>query len=107
METIDKNLYYKKFAQVTVNGMIMSNTSKCNECEDSLQEFTVFVGEDQRLSTMFSSCCGNCLPIVVKKAIIDGRKTAEDQITRAEQRLYNESLALIRKTKLERLEGLK
>lgn len=107
MKPIDKNLYYKQFAQVSVNSMIMSNTSKCNECDNSLQEFTVFLGEGQRMSTMFSSCCGKCLPIVVKKAIVDGRKTAEDQITRAEQRLYNESLALIRKTKLERLESLK
>ena len=104
---IDKNEYYKKLALVSVNQMIMSTGAKCNHCKKKLQEFSIFVGEGQKLSTLFSSCCSKCLPIVVKEAIEDGKKTAEEQIKRAEERLYKESLALVRKTKLNRLEELK
>lgn len=107
MKEIDKNQYYKKFATVSVNSMIMSTGSKCYECEKNVQEFSVFVGDEQRLSTLFNSCCSNCLPIVVKKAIENGRNTAEDQIKRAEDRLYQESLNLVRKTQLNKLEDLK
>lgn len=104
MKKIDRNLYYKNFSQVSVNGMVMSNTSKCNNCEDKLQEFTVFIGEGQRLSTMYSSCCDECLSIVVKKAIKIGRNNAEKQIKLAEERLYRESLALVRKLKINNIE---
>lgn len=107
MKEIDKSLYYKKFAMVSVNNMIMSTGAKCYECKDNVQEFSVFVGDDQRLSTLFNSCCSNCLPIVVKKAIDNGRKTSEEQIKRAEERLYNESLDLVRKTQLKKLEDIK
>jgi len=105
MKTINKDDYYKQFAQVSVNGMIMSNTSKCYECDEELQTFTVFLGQGQRMSTMYSSCCDNCLPIVVKKAIKDGRKTAEEQISRAEHKLYQESLKLVRETKIKKIEN--
>ena len=105
MKEIDKNDYYKMFAQVSVNQMIMYTGAKC-KCGE-LQEFSIFVGEGQKLSTLFSSCCSKCLPIIVKDAIEDGRKTAEEQIKRAEDRLYKESLAFVRKTKLNRLEELK
>jgi len=103
MKTINKDDYYKQFTQVSVNGMVMSNTSKCHECDDKLQSFTVFVGAGQRMSTMYSSCCDDCLSIVVKKAIKDGRKTAEEQISRAEQKLYQESLEYVRKIKLQQI----
>ena len=107
MKEIDKNQYYKIFAQVSVNNMIMSTGAKCYECLDNIQEFSIFVGEGQKLSTLFNSCCGNCLPIVVKKAIDNGRKTADEQIKRAEERLYKESLELVRKTHLNKLEDIK
>jgi hypothetical protein len=107
MKEIDKSEYYKKFAQVSVNSMIMATGAKCYECKDNLQEFSIFVGEGQRLSTLYTSCCSKCLPIVVKKAIDEGRKTADEQIKRAEERLYKESLDLIRKTQLNKLEGSK
>lgn len=107
MKEINKSDYYKKFAHVSVNQMIMSNTSKCCECKSKLQNFTVFIGEDQRLSTLYTSCCNECLPIVVKKACEEGIKEAENQISRAEQRLYKESLELVRKTKLNHLEDVK
>lgn len=104
MKTIDKSEYYKKFAQVSVNSMIMATGAKCYECKDKLQEFTVFIGEGQRLSTLYTSCCSDCLSTVVKKAITEGHKTAEEQIKRAEERLYKESLDLVRKTQLNNLE---
>ncbi len=107
MKEIDKNQYYKTFAQVSVNSMIMSTGAKCYECKDNLQEFSIFIGEGQRLSTLYTSCCSNCLPIVVKKAIDEGRKTAEEQIKRAEERLYKDSLDLVRKTQLNKLEDIK
>lgn len=107
MKEIDKNQYYKIFAQVSVNTMIMSTGAKCYECNDNLQEFSIFVGEGQKLSTLYTSCCSNCLSIVVKRAIDNGRDTAEEQIKRAEERLYKESLDLVRKTQLNKLEGLK
>ena len=105
MKEIDKNDYYKMFAQVSVNQMIMYTGAKC-KCGE-LQEFSIFVGEGQKLSTLFASCCSKCLPIVVKDAIEDGKKTSEEQIKRAEDRLYKESLDFVRKTKLNQLEGLK
>lgn len=107
MKEINKNEYYKKFAQVSVNNMIMSTGAKCYECKDNTQEFSIFVGEGQQLSTLYTSCCSNCLPIVIKKAIIKGRETSDDQIKRAEDRLYQESLNLVRKTQLDKLEDLK
>ena len=105
MKEIDKNQYYKQFAQVSVNSLVFSNTAKCSLC-DNLQEFSVFIGDGQRLSTLYSSCCGICLPIVVKSAIKIGIETSENQIKKAEERLYKESLALVRKTKLSKLEGI-
>lgn len=104
MKEIDKSEYYKKFAQVSVNGMIMATGAKCYECKENLQEFSIFIGEGQRLSTLYTSCCSDCLPIVVKKAIENGKKTAEEQIKRAEERLYKESLELVRKAQLNKLE---
>jgi len=103
MKEINRELYYKKLAHVSVNNMIMSNTSKCYKCKDKLQKFTVFVGEGQRLSTMYSSCCDDCLSIVVQEAIEEGKKYAEKAIKEAEHRLYKESLKLVRKTKLKEL----
>lgn len=105
MKEIDKNEYYRKFAQVSVNQMIMSTGAKC-KC-GKLQEFTVFLGEGQKLSTLFSCCCSKCLTIVIKEAIKDGIKTSEEQIKRDEDRLYKESLAFVRKAKLNKLEELK
>ena len=87
MKTINRSDYYKQFAMVSVNHMIMSDTSKCYECKDKLQEFSVFVGNDQRLSTLFGSCCSECLSIMVNKAIKDGQETAEKMIKRAEEKL--------------------
>jgi len=107
MKKINKDDYYKKFAIVSVNGMIMSNTYKCYKCDDKLQDFTVFLGEGQRLSTMYSSCCSDCLSDVVKDAIKKGRKDAKEAISAAEHRLYKESLDLVRKTKLNKLEDTK
>jgi hypothetical protein len=100
-------MYYQKFAQVSVNQSIWSNTSKCNKCNTNLQEFSVFVGEGQRLSTMYSTCCSKCLPIVIKEAIKEGREDAEKAIKNAENRQYEEALKLIRKSKLEKLEDRK
>jgi hypothetical protein len=107
MKEVDRNEYYKKFAQVSVNSMIMSTGAICYECEKDVQEFSVFVGEGQKMSTLFNSCCSKCLPIVVKKAIADGKKDAEEQIKRAEARLYTESLEFVRKAKLNHLNEVK
>lgn len=107
MSNIDRNMYYQKFAQVSVNQSIWSNTSKCNKCNTNLQEFSVFVGEGQRLSTIYSTCCSKCLPIVIKDAIKEGREDAEKAIKNAENRQYEEALKLVRKSKLEKLEDLK
>ena len=104
---VDKNDYYKRLAIVSVNKMVMSSTSKCYKCKEKLQELTVFLGEGQRLSTLFGCCCGECLPIMVNEAIVEGKKYAEEQIKRAEDRLYKESLDLIRKTQLKNLEDIK
>lgn len=100
MKEINKNLYYKKLAHVSVNNMVMSNTSKCSNCNNKLQEFTVFIGEDQRLSTMYLCCCSDCLSTVVNKAIKIGINNAEKQIKEAEKRLYKNSLQYVRKIKL-------
>ena len=91
MSKIDKNELYKKFAQVSVNNMIMSETSKCNCCKNKLQEFSVFIGEGQRLSTLYSSCCSDCLPIVVNEAIKIGKKDYQDAIKREEERIKLET----------------
>jgi len=85
---IDKRAIYAKFAQVSVNGLVMTHTSKCDHCNTNLQEFSVFVGEGQRLSTLYKSCCSSCLPSVIKDAIDEGRKDAENAVKSAEQRLY-------------------
>jgi len=49
---------------------------------------------------MWASCCAECLPAVIREANDKGIETAESQITRAENRLYQESLEYVRKTKL-------
>lgn len=107
MSNIDRNIYYQKFAQVSINQSIWSNTSKCNKCNTNLQEFSVFIGEGQRLSTIYSTCCSECLPIVIKEAIKEGKKDAEKAIKNAENRQYEEALKLVRKNKLEKLEDIK
>ena len=104
---VDRNLYYQKFAQVSVNQSIWSSTSKCNKCNTNLQEFSVFVGEGQRLSTMYSTCCSKCLPDVIKDAIKEGKNDAEKAIKSAESRQYEEALKLVRKSKLNKLEDIK
>ena len=104
---LNKNDYYKKLATVSVNGMVMSNTAKCCKCKTNLQEFTIFIGDEQRLSTLYTSCCSECLPSEIKNAIKIGKDDAENAIKRAEEKLYKESLELVRKTKLNKLEGLK
>ena len=103
MKAIDRNKYYKKFAQVSVNNRIISNTSKCNSCKDKLQKFTVFIGEEQRLSTLYCCCCNDCLPIVVNEAIKEGISDAENQIKRAEERTYKEAEQYLRKEKLKQI----
>jgi len=103
MKEIDRNQYYKIFAQVSVNSLVMSSTSKCSEC-DNLQKFSVFIGDGQRLSTLYNGCCSNCLPIVVKKAIEIGIDNAETQIKRAEDKLYKDAEEFVRKTKLNKIE---
>lgn len=107
MSNIDKRAYYEKFAHVSVNDTVWSHTSKCCKCKTNNQEFSVFLGEGQRLSTMYSTVCSTCLPIVVQEAINTGRKDAEEQIKRAEQRKYEEAIKLVRKTKLNELEETK
>jgi hypothetical protein len=83
---INRNEYYKKFAMVSVNQMVMSDTAKCYVCKTNLQEFTVFLGESQRLSTLYDSCCSKCLPEVIKKANKEGIEEAEKQIKAAEEK---------------------
>lgn len=82
----------------------MSNTSKCCYCKTNLQEFSVFLGDEQRLSTLYESCCSQCLSTVVKNAIVQGQKDAEEQIKRDEDRLLKESLKVVRESKLKNLE---
>ena len=84
---VNRSEYYKKFAMVSVNNMIMSDTAKCYECKTNLQEFSVFIGESQRLSTLYDSCCSECLPLVVKRAIKKGIEDAEKAIKREEERI--------------------
>lgn len=69
----------------------MSDTSKCNNCKDKLQNFSVFIGEGQRLSTLYSCCCSDCLSIVVDKAIKIGMKDYEKAISLAEERIKLEN----------------
>ena len=97
---VDKNLYYKKFAQVSVNDMIMSNTGECYKCKVNKQEFSVFIGEYQKLSSLYCCCCVDCLSTIIKKAIVIGRKDAEKQIKRDEDKKYQDSLNYVRKKKL-------
>lgn len=104
---INKQDYYKKFATVSVNNMVMSTGAKCCKCKENVQEFTIFIGDAQKLSTLYTSCCSKCLPIVVKEAIKEGMEDAEKYIKIAEDKLYKESLELVRKTKLNRLEDIK
>lgn len=104
MKTINKDDYYKQFAVVSVNDMIWATGAKCQKCKDKVQEFTVFVGNGQKMSTMYSSCCPDCLPTVIKEAIDYGRKQANEQYKAAEQRLYKESLEYVRKTKLNEIQ---
>jgi len=101
MKPIDRNQYYKKFATVIVNDSPWNSTSVCSTCKTNFQEFSIFLGDETRLSTLYSSCCESCLSTVVKKASESGKKTAEQQIKNAEDRLYKDSLEYVRKIKLE------
>jgi hypothetical protein len=106
MNEINRNDYYKRFAQVSVNQLVWSATSKCCNC-DNLQEFSVFIGDGQRLSSIHKSCCSKCLADVVKEAIQIGKDDVEKAIKNAEDRRYKESLEYVRKTKLKKLEDIK
>ena len=106
MNKIDKNELYKKLATVSVNSMIMSNTSKCDNCNSKLQEFSVFIGDSQRLSTLYNCCCSECLHIVVKNAIVEGKNDYEKTIKRYEDELLKQSLKIVRDNKLKNIEKL-
>jgi hypothetical protein len=106
MTEINKNDYYKRFSKVSVNQMVWSTTSKCCNC-NNFQEFSIFVGDGQKLSTLHKSCCSKCLPEVIREAIQVGKDDAEKAIKNAEDRLYKESLEYVRKTKLKKLEDIK
>jgi len=101
MKPIDRNQYYKRLDTVIVNDTPWDSTSVCSTCKTNPQEFSIFLGDETRLSTLYSSCCSSCLSIVVKKASEKGRKDAETQIKRAEQQLYTDALEYVRKVKLE------
>lgn len=101
MKPIDRNQYYKRLATVIVNDTPWDGTSVCSTCKTNLQEFSIFLGDETRLSTLYSSCCGSCLSTVVKKASEKGRKDAEVQIKNAENQLYKDSLEYVRKIKLQ------
>jgi hypothetical protein len=83
---INRSEYYKKFAMVSVNQMIMSDTSICSRCKINFQEFSVFIGDAQRLSTLYSCCCSECLSSVVKDANKEGIQDAEKEIKKAEEK---------------------
>jgi hypothetical protein len=86
--SVDKRAYYEKFAHVSVNGSIWSEDAKCHKCKTNKQEFSVFLGEGQRLSTLYSTCCSECLPSIIKKAIEEGKEDAEKAIKNAEEREF-------------------
>ena len=107
MKSIDKKIYYKKFATVIVNDepwdKPWDSTLVCVNCNTNLQEFSIFLGDEIRLSTLYSSCCGSCLSTIVKKASEKGRKYAEVEIKNAENQLYKDSLEYVRKVKMEKI----
>lgn len=114
MLKIDKNEYYKKFATVSVCIGKWSDTSICKTCNTNESEFMVFIGEGQRLSTLYKTCCSDCLSEVIKEATLEGKKDAEKMIKNAEQRQLKEALEIveshkkeIRKIKLNKLEETK
>jgi 2-methylaconitate cis-trans-isomerase PrpF len=90
MTSSEKNNLYKKFGQVSVNTMIISEGAKCCECKDKVQEFSIFIGEGQRLSTLHTSCCRDCLPLVILEATKIGMKDYEEAVSvRENVKKYN------------------
>lgn len=91
MKTTDKNDLYRKLAQVSVNTMIMAEGAKCCECKNKVQEFSIFIGEGQRLSTLYTSCCKDCLPLAILEATKIGMKDYEEAVKKAEERIKLEN----------------
>lgn len=102
MKKPDKNEYYKLFSHVIV-GYSGTSSILCNNCKTHKQEFSVFLGDDTRMSTLWSYCCEECLKDVVKEANEKGRQNVETFYNRDCKKYYDECVQYVRKTKLDKL----
>jgi len=101
MNKPDRNQYYKLYSTVIVCNSVGS--SLCNKCKKNNQEFSVFLGSDTKLSTLFGYYCSDCLPLLVKEANIKGQYNFEKYYNNACKRYYEECVQYVRKTKLDNL----
>ena len=102
MKKPDKNDYYKIYSNVIV-GYSGSSSSLCKRCKTNYEEFSVFLGNETRMSTLWGYCCGNCLQHLVKEANERGKSNVETIYNRDCNRYYNECLQYVRQTKLDNL----
>jgi hypothetical protein len=102
MNKPDKDQYYKIYSTVII-GFSVNSSSLCKICKKNIQDFSVFLGTEKRLSTLWGSCCGSCLPLLVKEAYNKGEEQANDSYNSACKKYYDECVQYVRKTKLDNL----
>lgn len=80
-----------KYYKVLINKMIWSDDAKCQikRCKRH-QKYSLFIGESERLSTIYMTCCDKHLPYAAEK-------TLEER-----KRLYEKAIADFEKNELEK-----
>ncbi len=101
MNKPDKSIYYKLYSNVIVS--YSHSNVICNRCQKNNKEFSVYLGDDKRLSTIWCICCGDCLPSVIKEANDKGQQNVINYYNRDCKRYYDECIQYVRKTKLDNL----
>lgn len=95
MTDAEKQGYYKANRVITVHGRF-SDTSVCghNGCTNP-ERYLIFVGQDTRLSTLYTQSCEHCLSQVMDKSIQYSIAEAEKMIKRHEEREIEQARRLL------------
>lgn len=88
----ETEMKYWKLNQILVQKQKISEDSKCpvRRCKKH-QEYTIFVGNDCRLSTLYETSCKKHLSLQVDKSINYRNKYVTEQIEKAKEREIKEA----------------
>lgn len=97
MEESLKRVIRKRY-KVIVGKCSLSDRSKCNtkRCKKH-DKYGIFIGEDTKLSTLYSLSCSIHLPLQIEKALEQAKIDAEKQILIEEEYAIKKAKELLNK----------